>query len=111
MAKREPITGGKVAPAADARRLNEHLYLALARHRRRTGEKQYEVASKAGVSPAELCRWVYVERQPSSDQASALAGVLHTSVAQLFPHLKDGDPAGEPGLVTTSAVPGRHDQG
>ena len=111
MAKREPVTHRKVSTADDAPALNECLYLALARHRRRTGEKQYEVASKAGVSPAELCRWVYVEKQPSSDQASALAGVLRTSVAQLFPDLKDGDPAGEPGLVTTSAVPGRHDQG
>jgi len=106
--KLDPITGRNVEPQGDATALNERLYLALARHRRGTGAKQYEVAARAGVSPAELSRWIYGERQPSRGQAHALATALGASVPVLFPHLKDVGLAA-PGWVEASDAPSRHD--
>jgi transcriptional regulator with XRE-family HTH domain len=80
----EPVTGRKIRNRDDTKVFNEGLYVALGRHRRTSGEKQYEVAARIGVSPAELSRWIYGEASASPKKAAALAHVLGAEIADLF---------------------------
>jgi DNA-binding XRE family transcriptional regulator len=83
--KSEPISARNLPPGEDDDGFNDRLYLALARHRRRTGARQYELAARIGVSPSELCRWIYGGSRPSSEKAKALANQLRMSPEELFP--------------------------
>ena len=79
------VTPETLGRQEDDEAFNEGLYLALARHRRRTGEKQYTIAARVGVSPAELSRWIYEERRPSPEQVVALLELLGGRHEELFP--------------------------
>ncbi len=98
-----PITEREMAKN---RRRELHTALALARVE---GRVQEDVARAAGVHHTLLSRVLNRHVEPSPRQAAAIARALDEKPAVLFPDLNDEDPAGEPGLVTTSAGPGGGD--
>lgn len=54
---------------------------------RLNGLEQYQVAGRAGVDPATLSRILNRKREPTLDQARAIASALNRSVEELFPDL------------------------
>jgi transcriptional regulator with XRE-family HTH domain len=105
----EPITPQTVRGGGDAKPFNEALYLALARHRRTQGEKQYEVAARIGVSPAELSRWIYGGACPSAEKAAALADVVGEPFALLFPREHATITGNTPEFLGVDGQEGRQD--
>lgn len=86
------------------------LYLALAEARMR-GLRQWQVAAAAGIDPSTLSRIVTRERDPRGAQAAALAAVLGTGVAQLFPDLNGEDPGHDTEVSTEYSTAGQSHRG
>ena len=77
-------------------------------YRAACGLSQDDLAQLAGLSRETISR---IERgdTPRWKTARTLAAALGVRPEQLFP-LNDEDPAGKPGLVTTPARQGRHEE-
>lgn len=55
---------------------------------RLNGLEQYQIAGRAGVDPATLSRILNGKREPTADQARAIASALNRPLGQLFPELE-----------------------
>jgi transcriptional regulator with XRE-family HTH domain len=70
--------------AADGRKLNEPLALALLRARA-AGICAEDIARAAGISPSKLSRVMHNRQAPSREVAERIAGALSMPAEELFP--------------------------
>lgn len=64
--------------------MRENLYLAIARHREKTGERQGQIGLKCGILESRLCHIVHGRIEPKPEEQAALSRVLGVPEDVLF---------------------------